>query len=167
MRSRLAACVLGLAAFTAAAGAHAAAPRYAASMEQELQQLEIAVRCSAEGATRHHCTYKRPAPSGDAELTMHAVYSDESDTIYFYVERYLMLPSDHPQAAAVLRRLMELNWDLLVGKFEWNPRSGEVRLGALLHTDSNFDRRAFRSIVRSLDAVAVRYHAELHSLLTP
>ena len=57
---------------------------------------------------------------------------------------------------------MELNWELLVGKFEWNPRTGEVRLSAVLNTDSNFDRRAFRSIVHALDSIAVRYYRELH-----
>ena len=59
---------------------------------------------------------------------------------------------------------MELNWELLVGKFEWNPRDGEVRLSAVLNTDSNFDRRALRSIVHSLDTIAARYERELRVL---
>ena len=62
---------------------------------------------------------------------------------------------------------MELNWELLIGKFEWNPRTGEVRLGATFNTDSNFDRRAFRSIVRALDTIAARYAAELRDLTGP
>ena len=167
MKPAVHASALGLALLAASASAAAAPARYAASMEQELQQLGIDARCSSEATTRHHCTYERPSPSGGAALAMHAVYSDDSDTIYFYVERYLVVPSAHPQAGTVLRRLMELNWELLAGKFEWNPRTGEVRLGATLHTDSNFDRRAFRSLVRSLDALAQRYHGELRGLLAP
>jgi hypothetical protein len=167
MKPAASACVLGLAVLSASAAAVAQPVRYAASMEHELQQLGIEARCSAEATARHHCTYTRPSPTGDGVLAMHAVYSDESDTIYFYVERLLVVPSDHPQASSVLRRLMELNWELLVGRFEWNPRTGEVRLGAILNTDSNFDRRAFRSIVRALDALTLRYLAELRGLLAP
>jgi len=89
------------------------------------------------------------------------VYSDETDTVYVYLERYAMLPPDDPHSAALLRRMMELNWQLLVGKLEWSARSGEVRLSAVLNTDSNFDRRALRSIVLALGATANRYRGEL------
>lgn len=145
----------------------APAARYAMQIEAELRQLGIEAQCASEPQARHHCRFVRPAVTGAGELSLHAVYSDQSDTIYFYVERYLLLPSDHARAGTVLRRLMELNWELLVGKFEWNPRSGEVRLSATLSTDSNFDRRAFRSIVRALEMVATRYAAELQDLAGP
>jgi hypothetical protein len=48
-----------------------------------------------------------------------------------------------------------------VGKLEWSARTGEVRLSAVLNTDSNFDRRALRSIVLALDELAGRYRGEL------
>jgi hypothetical protein len=159
-------CGLALAAVAFAQDAPPAA-RYAANMEAELRQLGIDAQCASEPQSRHHCRYARPSSADRGDLSLHAVYSDESDTVYFYVERYLVVPSDHARAAAVLRRLMELNWQLLVGKFEWNPRTGEVRLSATLNTDSNFDRRAFRSIVRALDTIAARYGAELNDLLGP
>jgi len=161
----------GAFALALATGAFAQGPpptaRYAASMEAELRRLGIDAQCVSEPESRHHCRYARPPAAGHGELSLHAVYSDESDTVYFYVERYLVVPSDHARAATVLRRLMELNWELLVGKFEWNPRTGEVRLSATLNTDSNFDRRAFRSIVRALDTIAARYGAELNDLRGP
>jgi hypothetical protein len=142
------------------------APRYAQVMEQELAALGTNAHCEREPSGRHHCIWTgRSASSGkDAAVgaAMHAVYSESSATIYFYVEDYLSLPPEAPKTNATLRRLMELNWELLVGKFEWNPRTGEVRLSAVLDTDSNFDRRAFRSIVRALDTVAARYYRELH-----
>lgn len=159
---------LGLLAQAAAGAAQAGAtPRYSAAIETELRQMGLAAQCANEPPMRHHCRAPRPGTPLTGELWLHAVYSDESDTIYFYLERYLVLPSDHARAAAVLRRLMELNWELLVGKFEWNPRNGEVRLSATLNTDSNFDRRAFRSIVAALDASAARYAAELRDLVGP
>ena len=62
---------------------------------------------------------------------------------------------------------MELNWQMLLGKFEWDPTDGEVRLAMILNTDSNFDRRAFRSAVRDIVQVADRYHAELARVQSP
>jgi hypothetical protein len=142
----------------------AAPPRYAAAIEQELSHMGIAAQCAREPSQRFHCSWRRALASGAGDLALHAVYSDESDTIYLYVERYLVQPSDAAQTPALLRRLMELNWELLVGKLEWSPRSGEVRLSATLSTDSNFDRRAFRSTIRALESVAERYRTELQSL---
>src|SRR5690606_18776640 len=84
-----------------------------------------------------------------------------TDTIYLYVDRYLMAPADEQTTPALLRRLMELNWTLLLGKFEWDPTDGEVRLAMILNTDSNFDRRAFRSAVRGIGQLADRYFNEL------
>lgn len=141
-------------------------PRYAAAIEEALVQLDIDVRCATEGAQRQHCRGTRKAQAGD-EPTLHSEYSDETDTVYLYLERYLMVRSDSPHCAALLRRLLELNWDLLIGKFEWNARTGEVRLAAVMNTDSNFDRRAFRSTVRALYAVAARHRAELQALGGP
>jgi hypothetical protein len=139
-----------------------AMPRYADAIARELAAMGIHAQCAAEADTRQHCTWSGRSAATRSDLVMHAVYNDDSDTVYVYVERYLLLAPEARQTTAALRRLMELNWELLVGKFEWNPRTGEVRLSAVLNTDSNFDRRAFRSIVHALDSAAVRYYRELH-----
>ena len=136
----------------------ATTPRYASALQAELVAMQREPTCVPEARGRFHCSFAgETAGSG----TMHAVYSDETDTVYVYFERYAMLPPDDPQLAAMLRRMMELNWQLLVGKLEWSARSGEVRLSAVLNTDSNFDRRALRSIVLALGAAANRHRSEL------
>jgi hypothetical protein len=155
-------CALSAQPVCAQAPATSATPRYAEALAHELKAMGIAAKCTAEADTRQHCTWSGRSAATQNDLVVHAVYSDDSDTVYVYVERYLMLAPEAPRTQATLRRLMELNWELLVGKFEWNPRSGEVRLSAVLNTDSNFDRRAFRSIVHALDSAAVRYYRELH-----
>jgi hypothetical protein len=142
---------------SAAPAASEGAPRYAEALRAELVAIGRAPTCAPEARARFHCTF---ASEGDG-LVMHAVYSDETDTVYVYVERYAMLPPDDAKTPALLRRMMELNWQLLVGKLEWSPRSGEVRLSAVLNTDSNFDRRALRSIVVALETAAGRYRGEL------
>lgn len=95
---------------------------------------------------------------------MALTYDDRSDAIYVFFEHYATLRADAPNVAAVSRRLLEMNWEMLIGKFEWSPTSGEIRLSTVLHTDSNFDRRAFRSIVHSMLRLADRYANELTQL---
>lgn len=139
--------------------------RYGLAIEAELQAMGIKAACEQPDPKSYRCTYKGRSSLTERKLQVIVVYSDRTDSVYFYVERYLQAPPGGPNTEALLRRLMELNWELLVGKFEWNARSGEVRLGAVLNTDSNFDRRSFRSIVTTLDTLAARYHRELSSLL--
>jgi hypothetical protein len=142
-----------------------AKPRYADVLEAELRALQLAPECYTESATRYVCRYRARSSLTERDLWARAVYSDETDTVYVHIESYLQAPADNPKTATLLRRMMELNWEMLVGKFEWNPRTGEVRLGAVLSTDSNFDRRAFRSLVRTLDTLSARHRAQLAALL--
>ena len=60
--------------------------------------------------------------------------------------------------------MMEINWQLLVGKVEWDSSSGEARVSMVVHTDSNFDRRSFRSVARTVGMLADRYYGELSRL---
>jgi hypothetical protein len=150
---------------SAAAAQSSASPRYALAIEDELAKMGVVATCASASTTRHHCSFTARSTSPDRSFTLQLNYSDETDTVYLYVERFLVLSADRPDTDTVLRRLMELNAELLVGKFEWNPRSGEVRLGAVLNTDSNFDRRAFRSTVRAIEALAIQYDGPLRALL--
>lgn len=166
--ARLAALVLAgacLGPSTARADEGAAKPRYFRVMEQELATMGLGATCVTLSASRARCDYRARSSPTERGFQARALYSDETDTIYFYVERYLVAAPHAASTQALLRRLMELNWSLLTAKFEWNPHDGEVRLSAVLNTDSNFDRRAFRSIVLALDTSAARYHAELEALI--
>jgi hypothetical protein len=139
--------------------------RYAQAMGEELQKLGIDATCAAESPQRHRCSFNVRSSLSERALGAHAVYDDTTDSVYIFVEELLTAPPADKRTNAVLRRMMELNWELLLGKFEWNPSSGEVRLSVVLSTDSNFDRRAFRSAIRTLDTLAPRYRPELAELL--
>ncbi len=141
-----------------------AAPRYLQAIEAELSALSIPHTCEAVTETRARCAFTRRVATSERELTVHLVYSDETDTVYIYVARLVVVPPDAPSTPAALRRMMELNWALLVGKLEWNAADGEVRLSMVLNTDSNFDRRAFRSLVRQIGPLADRYAGELERI---
>ncbi|MGE0786005.1 MAG: YbjN domain-containing protein [Sandaracinaceae bacterium] len=142
------------------------APRYLEAMRSELEAMRVrGARCAALDAQRARCELSARGISTGRDFTVHLVYSDRTDTIYMYVERYLEVQPDGVTTNAVVRRLMELNWTLLLGKFEWNATDGEVRLAMILNTDSNFDRRAFRSSVRAIGQLADRYYLELDRLV--
>jgi hypothetical protein len=136
-------------------------PRYLAAMERELSALGIAATCEADGPERAACTYEARGQVSSRSFAIRILYSDRTDTLYLHVPSYLSAPADGAHTMALLCRLMELNWRLLLGKFEWDAVEGEVRLAMVLNTDSNFDRRAFRSAVRGIAALADRYYDEL------
>ncbi len=153
-------------------------PRYFLQMQAELQAMGLSPQCAATNATAGSCTVRattpEPVPAGAAgalpaarqrrTFVVSLRYDDASDTIYAHVEHYALLRADAANALQAFRRLMELNWEMLVGKFEWSPASNEVRLSATMNTDSNFDRRAFRSVVRALVRLADRYADEVSRL---
>lgn len=146
--------------------APAGQPRYLEAMRSELTAMDVrGAECEAADALRAQCRFTTRGITTEREFTVHAVYSDRTDTIYLYIERYLVVPADGETTNAVLRRMMELNWDILLGKLEWDSTDGEVRLGMVVNTDSNFDRRAFRSAVRGIGQLADRYYGELDRLL--
>lgn len=143
-------------------------PRYLAAMRTELEHMGIeGFACQATDAQRASCDLTQRGATSHRDFRLRIAYSDRTDTVYLYVERYLVAAQDAPTTDAVMRRLMELNWQMLLGKFEWDPTDGEVRIAMVLNTDSNFDRRAFRSAVRGLTTLADRYAGELARLQEP
>lgn len=140
-------------------------PRYLAAMREELSAMGIAdAVCEATDAQRAHCHLTQEGSATNRAYAVHLAYSDVTDTIYAYVDRYLVATSDNAHTDVLMRRLMELNWTMLLGKFEWDPTDGEVRLAMVMNTDSNFDRRTFRSTVRTLTSIADRHVGELNRL---
>lgn len=148
-------------------GAAASVPRYLAAIEHELGVLELDPLCRAESPLHARCEVRVNAPGSSEELELRIVYSDETDTVYAYAPGLAQAAPDAPSTPAVLRRLAELNWELLIGKLEWNAASGEIRLSMVLSTDSNFDRRAFRSMVRNLARLASQLGLELRRIAAP
>lgn len=147
-------------------------PRYFNQMRAELQAMGLAAQCAAVSPQAGACRVvasAQPTPGTTAPLharryTLVLDYSDQTDTLYVYLDRYATLQGDATGAPAVFRRMAEMNWEMLVGKLEWSTRTGEVRLSAVLNTDSNFDRRAFRGVVRALLRLGDRYAEEMAHL---
>jgi hypothetical protein len=140
-------------------------PRYMATLRAELEAVSLPASCEAVSESRAHCSFRHVDPEAQREILVHIVYSDSTDTVYIYVPRLVTAMPDDPAVPALLRRIAELNWTLLGAKLEWNPSDGEVRLSTVMHTDSNFDRRAFRGLLRMVTQLADRYGPELDRLV--
>lgn len=139
-------------------------PRYLPMLREELGHMNIQARCTTDNAKLGRCRYSYRSQSLGVTFDMVMEYSDESDTVYMWANRYLMIPAASANLPAALRRMMELNSEMLIGKLEWNPRDGETRLSTVMSTDSNFDRRAFRGTVRALHSLCERYFRDLSAL---
>ncbi len=139
-------------------------PRYLAAIRGELDAMHLPYACETVTASHASCSFRQENDAGVAALTIRIAESDVTNTVYLYVDHYLLAPPDATTTPRLLARLMELNWQMLGTKLEWNAESGEVRLSAVLSTASNFNRKAFRSLVRTLVGVADRYRPELRAL---
>lgn len=132
--------------------------KYWKAINQELARLDLNALCNESTLS---CLISdkdnRDTPRFDILLK----YSTKTDTIYFCIEEFYRLKNDTGPSAEMARRLLELNREMVTGKFEWNRGENTIRLSTVLNTDSNFDRRAFRSQLSGLKAVAARLHSEL------
>lgn len=134
---------------------------YLAAIKQELARLDMDVRCDD---TSLSCFMIHPAgSSGAPELQIVVKYSTATDTVYMYVDRFIPLNGASEPSASLARHLLALNSELVTAKFEWDRAGQTVRLSTVINTDSNFDRRAFRSQLLGLLQVAVRLWPELNA----
>lgn len=146
-------------------------PRYFNQMRAELQAMGLTAQCAAVSATSGVCRAVASAQVSPGQVsatprryTLVLEYNDQTDTVYAYLDHYATLRAESANANQTWRRFAEMNWEMLVGKLEWSSRSGEVRLGAVINTDSNFDRRAFRGVVRTVLRLGDRYAEEVSHL---
>jgi len=140
------------------------APRYLPAIQEELERGGADAACETLAPTLARCRFEHVTSDARRRLRVTVVYSDESDTVYLYVGDVARALPELPSTTAVLRRIAELNWRSLATKLQWDPTTGEVRMSALLHTDSNLDRRALRTLLRLLVAEAERRGPELQRL---
>ena len=139
-------------------------PRYLAAVRAELASLDLDASCEVLDALRARCTWRVQNSERTRELTLSALVDDGTQTLYLYAPIATAHPDD-AETTSVLRRIAELNWRYLAAKAEWNSATGEVRISAVQHLDSNFDRRAFRVLVRLVARQSIAAAAEIRALL--
>lgn len=142
----------------------ASGPRYLAAVRSELERLDLNASCEVLDALHARCSWRVLNSERTRDLTMRAVLDESTQTLYLYAPIATAHPDD-AETNALLRRIAEINWRYLASKLEWNSSTGEVRISALQHLDTNFDRRAFRVLVRLLARQSLTTAAELRRLM--
>ena len=74
--------------------------------------------------------------------------------VYLAVTDLFALPADHGRRAAVADRIARLNYELALGKVEWNVAGGEVRLSYAFSTEEGLGRRTFTGVLGTLLSAA-------------
>jgi hypothetical protein len=96
----------------------------------------------------------------------YVIADPESALAFIIIRNYLTVKADHRNCDKVLRRLMELNWKLNVGKFEWNSEDGEVRLTFTFSTENGIGLEAFKAVFDTITTTADDKLEELQKILT-
>ena len=160
MRRAIATAVLLAFAFGASAEPKAP-PRYLDAVRQELARLGVDAACETGAGV---CSFRRRLGDLGVDIDATVACSDETNTVYVAIPRLIALVGSEGPSLALSRRLLELNRRLVTSKLEWDALAGSIRLTTVLGTDSNFDRKAFRSQVLALFAAAERLLPELEAL---
>lgn len=141
-----------------------AAADYMPAIRQELARLDVTANCDDATGT---CFFTRKLGADGRTFEFGIRYCRTTETVYVYIDRFLELESPDGPSAELARRLLELNRRMVTAKLEWDRPTNSIRLSVVINTDSNFDRRAFRSQLKGLIANAERLWPELAALARP
>lgn len=86
---------------------------------------------------------------------------EELEMVYVYISEYLTLPLDEPSSGLMLTYLMNQNWLLTFGKFEWDIEDGEVRYSHTLPIDDGMSKETFQAYFTSMLSMADEKYPEL------
>ncbi len=122
-------------------------PDYLQAMQQELARLSLQANCDTSIST---CVFTNTSRDGSSSLDVTVRYSGATQTVYIYIGRFLSLEDSAGPSLELSRKLLELNRQMVTSKLEWDRTTNTIRMSVVLNTDSNFDRKAFRSQIKGL-----------------
>ncbi len=99
-----------------------------------------------------------------AKFDTYAIADTKTQLAFIVIRNYMTVKAGDPNCDKVLRHLMELNWALNVGKFEWGSETGEVRLTFTFSTENGLGYDAFKAVFDTLTSTADKKYEELQKL---
>jgi hypothetical protein len=118
-------------------------------------------------ASQGYPLLKVKAKRANATHHLHIVIDGPRQMVYLFLNRYLTVKPDDPALPKVLQRLMQENWNLNIGKFEWDKTDGEIRFSYCFTTENGVGFEAFGAIVKTLLETGDKFWPELHALTGP
>ena len=74
--------------------------------------------------------------------------------VYLAIDDFFPLAEKDPARARVVERMATLNYEMAIGKLEWDAKAGEVRLSHSFSTEDGLGYRAFSGVLATLLATA-------------
>ncbi|MBN2716891.1 MAG: type III secretion system chaperone [Deltaproteobacteria bacterium] len=125
-------------------------PRYMNAVKQEIARLGYKADCrDSEGICTLMLVGLNEIPPLTAPVSI--IVDDSSATIRFMLPD--LLPDTLP-TGEIAQQLLRMNHQLVVAKLSIDDRSNKIVLSAVVNTDSNFDRKTFRSTLKGFIQVA-------------
>ncbi len=117
-------------------------PGYMTAIRQEIARLNIDAVCDDRAGT---CVF--PTTLGEQGPTLDVTIrsSFATHTVYIYIERFIEIDTPKGPGLELARLLLAYNRHMVTSKLEWDESTATIRISVVLNTDSNFDRKAFRS----------------------
>jgi thioredoxin-related protein len=102
-----------------------------------------------------------PVKMTNATHRVRIVVDGKRGLVYIFLNHYLNAKPGSDKLPAVLQRLMEENWNLNIGKFEWDKSDGEIRYSYCFTTENGLGYEAFNAIVLTITRTGDKLWPEL------
>ncbi len=125
----------------------------------ERMKLEYTTEASGEDPI-----FLFPIKMTNATHRVKVVIDAKRAIVYIFLNRYLNAKPDSGKLPGVLQRLMEENWNLNVGKFEWDKTDGEIRYSYCFTTENGIGYESFNAIITTIAQTGDKLWPELKAL---
>jgi len=106
-----------------------------------------------------------PFEGNNANYEVFILVDQQRAIVYLAVGAYFSVPASHPRFNDIMRRLMELNWELSIAKVEWDSNDGEVRLSQAITTENGLGTQALGVSINYLVQSADKHYNALRQLI--
>jgi|GEM_PF-1351274 len=107
--------------------------------------------------------YTIPIDGRNTQFRVSVQLFERENVLYFAVHDYLTLEDAASSQSMVLllTQLATMNYELLLGKFQLNPRSGEISLSVEVQIDDGLGFRTFDAVLNHIIFTADERHPDL------
>lgn len=90
------------------------------------------------------------AKAGDTAYSVLVKVDPQRFYVYLSLTDILKMDDDQKRITAVCRRLARLNFELLLGKLEWDQQGQTVRMSYTFSTEEGLGEKTFRAVMATL-----------------
>ncbi|NLH50805.1 MAG: hypothetical protein GX444_19700 [Myxococcales bacterium] len=142
-----------------AAAAAWAEPTSVQTVEGYLAKMKVAAKQPTPGEFQ----FKLGFPNAKAESFLVRVLP-ANKVVYVAILEVQDLPFRGPRSEGLFRELAKLNFQLTVGKLEWEPEKAQVRLSYTFASEQEIDQASFVAVIQTLLSEVEQVRAKLQQV---